>query len=138
MNLEALKISLNKHEGRKNKLYRDTEGHLTGGVGHNFDQPLPEVLIDLILDFDISVAVEELDRVFPSWRTHSEARQTVLVELCFNLGAPRLKEFTKFWFAMQQQNYDEASRQLLDSKWAKQVKGRADTLTRRLREDSLT
>ena len=138
MNLEALKESLKNHEGVKRFPYRDTEEKLTIGVGHLLDAEMPPKLIDLILEFDISVAVEELDRVFPSWRTHSEARQTVLVELCFNLGAPRLKEFTKFWFAMQQQNYDEASRQLLDSKWAKQVKGRADTLTRRLREDSLT
>lgn len=133
MNLEALKISLNKHEGRKNKLYRDTEGHLTGGVGHNFDQPLPEVLIDLILDFDISVAVEELDRVFPSWRTHSANRQNVLVELMFNLGAPTFQKFQKFWYAMGQNDYETAADELLASKWATQVHGRADTLAAILR-----
>ena len=133
MNLEVLKASLNNHEGRKNKLYRDTEGHLTGGVGHNFDEPLPEKLIDLILEFDISVAIEELDRVFPSWRTHSSNRQNVLVELMVNMGAPTLQEFRKFWYAMGQNDYETAANELLSSKWATQVHSRADTLAAILR-----
>ena len=135
MNLDSLKKSLKAHEGVKASLYKDTEGHITGGCGHNFDQPLPDKLIDLILDFDVQVAIEELDRAFPSWRTHSSARQNVLIELMFNLGAPRLGQFIRFWYALEQRNYPVAAQELLSSKWATQVKGRAETLAKRLRED---
>ena len=135
MNLDSLKKSLKAHEGVKASLYKDTEGHITGGCGHNFDQPLPDKLIELILDFDVQVAIEELDRAFPSWRTHSSARQNVLIELMFNLGAPRLGQFIRFWYAMEQRNYPVAAQELLSSKWAAQVKGRAETLAKRLKED---
>lgn len=136
MNLETLKKSLKAHEGVKASLYKDTEGHITGGVGHNFDNPLPEKLIDLILDFDVTVAIEELDRAFPSWRIHSTARQNVLIELMFNLGAPRLGQFTRFWFALSHKDYVTAAKELLQSKWATQVKGRANTLADRLMDDT--
>ena len=135
MNLDSLKKSLKAHEGVKASLYKDTEGHITGGCGHNFDQPLPDKLIELILDFDVQVAIEELDRAFPSWRTHSSARQNVLIELMFNLGAPRLGQFIRFWYALEQRNYPVAAQELLQSKWATQVKGRAETLAKRLLED---
>lgn len=138
VNLDALRESLKAHEGVKTLPYIDTEGHQTVAVGHNLDQPMPAKLVDLILDFDIGLAVEELDRVFPSWRTHSESRQNVFVELCSNLGAPTLSKFVRFWAAMQSKDYVGASQELLASRWASQVHGRADTLARRLREDSLT
>ena len=137
MNLDALKDSLKKHEGVKASLYKDTEGHLTGGVGHNFDQPLPAKLIDLILDFDIQVSIEELDRAFPIWRTVSSNRQSVLLELQFNMGANRLGQFVQFWAAIGRQDWITASAELLKSKWATQVKGRAETLATRLLEDSV-
>ena len=137
MNLDSLKKSLKAHEGVKASLYKDTEGHTTGGCGHNFDQPLPDKLIELILDFDIQVAIEELDRAFPSWRTHSNARQNVLIELMFNLGAPRLGQFIRFWYALEQKNYSVAAQELLLSRWAIQVGKRAVTLANRFREDSL-
>lgn len=135
MNLETLRASLKKHEGVKAKLYRDTEQHLTGGVGHNFDEPLPAKLVDLILDYDISVCIEELDRAFPIWRSVSTARQNVLIELQFNLGATRLGQFVQFWAAVGRQDWITASAELLKSHWATQVKGRADTLAKRFLDD---
>ncbi len=138
MNRDALKASLIAHEGEKPLLYKDTENHTTGAIGHNFDQPMPKKLMELILDFDVGIAVEELDRAFSGWRNHSEARQTVLGELCFAMGAPVLAQFTRFWFAMQQKDYTTASQELLSSKWATQVGQRAETLAKRLREDLLS
>lgn len=137
MNPEALRKSLKLHEGVKNRPYRDSEGLLTVGVGHLLDATMPDKLIDLILDYDIGLAIEELDRAFPIWRTLSTARQNVLIELMFNLGSPRLSKFVRFWAAIGKQDYAQASQELLTSKWADQVKGRAVTLAKRLREDLL-
>jgi len=137
MNLEALKGSLKAHEGVNKLPYRDSLGNETVGCGHLLDAPMPDKLVDLILEFDISVAVEELDRAVPSWRQHSEARQTVLAELAFNLGMPRLGKFNRFWYAMEQKDYVTASQELLNSKWAEQVKARALVLANRLKDDVL-
>lgn len=135
MQLDLLRKSLIAHEGSKSRLYHDTEGNLTGGVGHNFSQPLPQILIDSILDFDIKTAINELDRVFPIWRSLSSPRQNVVIELMFNMGAPKLSEFRNFWVAVGQKDYDQASAELLNSKWAKQVGKRAETLAKRFKED---
>lgn len=138
MNREALKASLTAHEGKRPLAYLDSVGVNTIGVGHSLQRPISDKAIEQILSDDMDLAVSELDRAFGGWRNHSDPRQTVLVELIFNLGAPKLSMFFKFWAAMRIKDYSEAATQLLDSEWAKQVHGRAETLARRLREDSLT
>ena len=46
-----------------------------------------------------------------------------------NLGAPRLSRFKKMHAALQAHDYVTASREMLNSKWAKQVGQRALTLS---------
>lgn len=128
MNIENIVASLIKHEGVKPLPYLDSEGILTIGVGHNLKVPLTKAAMNQILSDDIATAISELDKNFPGWRDHSSARQDVLVELMFNLGTSRLKGFKRMWAALAKRDYLEASAQMLDSKWATQVKGRATTL----------
>ena len=128
MNRDTLKVNLTAAEGKGPTLYTDSEGVPTFGVGHNANRPITEKAIQQILDDDIDTAVSELDRAFAGWRDHSEARQTALVELSFNLGAVRLAGFIQFWTAMRAKDYQGAHDALLDSKWAGQVHGRAQRL----------
>ncbi len=55
--------------------------------------------------------------------------QEVLVEMVFNLGINRFKTFRKMIKAVKQGDYVLASREMLDSRWAKQVGQRAITLS---------
>ena len=48
-------------------------------------------------------------------------RQDAIVELCFNMGLPRLFTFKKMIAALTDQDYTQARIELLDSRWAKQV-----------------
>ena len=48
--------------------------------------------------------------------------------MCFNLGAPRLSKFKKFIAAIDQEQWMEASLEMMDSQWAKQVGPRATRL----------
>jgi lysozyme len=91
---------------------------------------------DVWLIEDVKKAIKELDRAAQGWRNHSETRQNVLIELCFNLGMPRLLGFVKFWSALRSQSYAVAAQELLASKWAKQVGQRAITLAARMETDS--
>ncbi len=66
--------------------------------------------------------------MFPSFDELSPNRQKALIDMMFNLGYTRLGKFIKMRKAIANGDYAEAASQMLDSKWAKQVKGRATTL----------
>ena len=129
-----LAAQLENHEGRRNLCYEDSEGHLTLGVGHLMSEPIPDVVIDLLLLCDMKdKAVGELDRIFPQWTELSETRQLVLADMMFNLGADRFLKFKKFWKAMLDRDYETAAAEMLDSKWANQVGNRAKRLSEMMR-----
>ena len=135
MDLFKLQKQLELHEGYRTHIYTDTVGKLTAGVGRNIsDKPFRPNEIALMLSNDIEEAVAELDRIAPWWRSLDDVRQNVMVDMCFNLGAPRLSGFKKFLAYAQAHRWDAAAAEMLDSLWAKQVKGRAKTLARQFRE----
>jgi len=62
----------------------------------------------------------------------NEPRKTVIIDMVFNMGCSRFNEqaWPKFFKAAMTGNYKEASKQMLDSKWAGQVKTRANILAK--------
>ena len=48
--------------------------------------------------------------------------------MAFNLGVPRLCKFKNMWAAIHEKDFDTAAEEMLDSRWAEQVKGRATEL----------
>ena len=52
-----------------------------------------------------------------------------MIDIAFNLGATRLRGFRRALAAMEAANYKEAATEFLDSRWAKQVGGRALEVT---------
>ena len=129
MNLQELKAQLVRHEGMVLKVYRDSLGIPTIGVGRNLqDVGVTEAEALMLLDHDILGVLDDLDRECPWWRQMSEERQIVLADMCFNLGISRLLGFKNTLAAMQEGRWDDAAKEMLDSKWAKQVGKRAITL----------
>jgi lysozyme len=57
--------------------------------------------------------------------------------MAFNLGMPRLNKFKKMWSAIEDKDYDHAAVEMLDSRWAEQVKGRATRLSDIMRTGEL-
>lgn len=125
MNETRLRASLELHEGISLKPYTDTTGHLSIGIGINLDDGITIQEAYMLLDSRISTAQKELDRYRPGWQRHNDVRQNVLIEMQFNLGAPRLGMFRKMWATLDKQDYNAAAREMLDSKWAGQVGERA-------------
>jgi lysozyme len=58
-----------------------------------------------------------------------EIRQRVIIDMAFNMGVPRLNKFKKMWKAIEEENFEEAKIQMLDSRWASQVGNRAVRLS---------
>lgn len=126
MNRAALSAQLTVDEGKRSRIYLDSVGKWTGGVGRNLsDRPFSEDEIALMLANDIATAERELDRVLPWWRSMTDARQQALCNMCFNLGIDRLLGFKKALTLLQAGRWDAAAAEFMDSKWAKQVGDRA-------------
>ena len=133
--MQKLKEMLIKHEGLKLKPYQCTAGKLTIGVGRNIeDRGISLTTALQMLDEDIEISVAELIKNFPRYITLSENRKMVLIDMCFNLGWPRLRGFKKMFAALEVEDYNEAANQMLDSNWAKQVGQRAKTLEAMMRQ----
>jgi len=130
----ALETMLRLHEGVKDTPYQDSLGHWTVGVGHLMSRPISQAAINQILADDIKEARSELDRVFPEAKTLNRVRQNVLIDMMFCLGANRFLKFKLMLAAIRAQDFDEAAKQMIMSKWAMQVKGRSTRLAFMMKE----
>lgn len=129
---DALRQQLIAHEGLTLTPYVDSVGKITIGVGRNLsDKGITEAEARQFLDADINNAILDCT-VFPWFPDLDPVRQRAVVDLCFNMGLPRLKGFTKMLAAIGRQEWGVAARELLDSHYAEQVGKRARTLARML------
>lgn len=128
-------------EGFSDCRYLDTEGNPTIGYGHKLE-PGSRVLsitrraaYSLLLE-DIEKAEMLLEKALPWAMTLDPVRYGVLVMMTFNMGIGSIKPargllgFTKTLKLIKAGDYIAASAEMLKSKWAKQVKGRASRLAR--------
>lgn len=128
---------LTLHEGRKQKLYKCPAGKWTVGVGHNIeDRGLSDAAIDFILREDIAEATETLRDRVDGFDDLSDVRQAVLIDMCFNLGWPRLAGFRGMFSALAAGNYGLAADEMLDSRWARQVGQRSIRLSEMMRTNT--
>ena len=132
MNDERLLASLRHHEGKRLRAYKDTEGKLTIGYGHNLDaNGIPEWVAEALLDSQLYRYAFDTTRVVPSFHQLTDARQEVLVEMVFNMGVNGLAGFKRTLGYIEAQDWDKASTEMLDSVWATQVGTRAKRLSRK-------
>ena len=77
---------------------------------------------------DVQIVEEELVRAHPCVDRLDSVRQLILIDMAFNMGVPRLCKFKKMCAAVEGEDSPTAAKEMLDSRWAKQVKGRATML----------
>jgi len=138
MNFSKLKKDLIVSEGLRLKPYKDTTGKLTIGVGRNLeDVGIAKEEAFFLLKRDIQHLQNELKKI-PDFSklADSEVRQRVVAEMAFNIGVNRLLKFKKMWAAISFGNWDIAAKEMLNSKWAKQVGNRAYRLAKRMKTGS--
>lgn len=110
MNLARVYARLSIDEDRRKRIYVDTVGKISGGVGRNLtDRGFREDEIDLMLANDVAEAVGECRRLIRGFDALAEARQEVLVNMMFNMGYTRLAGFKKMLAAVQAGNWREAA-----------------------------
>ena len=130
MNLNLLKKQLVADEGRKPRIYQDSVGKWSIGVGRDLsDVGLRDDEIDLMLSNDINNVIEQL-QTSPLWTAiqNDDVRERAIINMGFNLGVRGLLSFRHMVDAIVDQRWDDAAAAMLDSLWAKQVGSRADRL----------
>ena len=94
---------------------------------------LSEERVNSVFDSGVATYVTEAKKVFPNLDTLPEEAQEVIVNMCFNMGAPRLSKFKKFIGGVNAGDWNTAAVEMMDSRWAKQVGVRADRLRDRIK-----
>ena len=128
------------HEGFVSHAYEDStpEKYLTIGYGRLIDERLGGGIsqdeAEYLLNNDIKNCIKILASRIECFESLSETRKIVLINMYFNLGN-RLFKFKNMLFALHAKDYDEVAVQMLDSKWAEQVKGRANELAGMMKTD---
>ena len=142
MNYDKLLESVKKHEGYRNKVYLDTLGKRTVGVGHlcggdfwEDDKEYEEDFLMEILKKDLQQAIRQANSMCEGLKISEDAK-IIIIEMIFQLGGTGVSKFRKMWQALQQDppDYAEASVQMLDSRWAKQTPNRAKEMARLMSE----
>jgi lysozyme len=112
---------LTKHEGRRSKVYFDTVGLPTIGIGRNLaGKGLSEDEIDYLFRNDVNEAFGICSRLCPSFDTLSPNRQAALVDMAF-MGEDTFAGFHQMWAAIEAKDWQKAHDEILDSKWTEDV-----------------
>jgi len=131
---ELVRKMLIRHEGLRLKPYRCSAGKLTIGVGRNIeDNGISEEEAYLMLENDIIEVRDSLEKKYNWFERLNEVRKAVVIDMAFNLGIPRFGAFKKTIALIESEDFEEAGKEMLRSKWAVQVGYRARELAEMMR-----
>lgn len=132
-NPSPIMAQLRRDEGCRLGPYTDTRGNLTIGVGRNLTSVgISSEEAEYLLGNDIYKAIAGINKFLPWAATLDDARHGVLINMAFNMGIGGLMNFEHFLAAMKDRDWPTASKEMLDSKWAQQVRERAQRLSQQI------
>lgn len=118
--LDIIKI----YEGFVSTPYKCPAGFLTIGYGTNIEVGISKAQAECLLLSKLDEIESELSKL--DWYLSlSEVRKMVIIDMCYQLGFAGMLAFKKMIFAIQKEDFDGASKEMLDSRWALQTPLRA-------------
>lgn len=146
---DTLSGMITEHEGHRSKVYRDSKGIPTIGIGFNLQrgdaaQKLSEIGVDIndvlkgkelthqqintLFEDDLHTAIEDARRFLPNFDEQPEMVKNIVTDMSFNLGLTRLSKFNNFRKALIRNDYQTAANEMVDSQWYGQVGNRSKEL----------
>ena len=133
--MEEIKSRIKEHEGFRDTVYSCSMGHATIGYGHLVlpNDPYVEGVtyskddLEKVFDNDFKIAEKSANELLTEIK-HNHIIKGVIIEMCFQLGKPRVMKFKKMWEALRNNNLDKASAEMIDSAWHKQTTKRCEAL----------
>ena len=135
--IEKTQDRIKKHEGYRNTVYKCSEGFRTIGYGHRCfedegwvdDKKYPKEVLEKQFKVDFTAAARSAEKLYEYDINGINPRVlSILTEMVFQLGPAGVGKFKKMLKAITMKDYLEASKQMLDSRWAKQTPKRAENL----------
>ena len=124
--LEAVKLS----EGFRDKVYKDSLGIDTIGYGFAIkDLVLDKDIAETILRRKLDSLIERVNKRFAFVKDLPEAGQDVIYEMCYQMGVSGVSKFKKTLLYLENKEFRMASKEMLDSRWARQTPNRANRLS---------
>tara|TARA_R100001591_G_scaffold29059_1_gene40004 strand:- start:11 stop:439 length:429 start_codon:yes stop_codon:yes gene_type:complete len=140
---DDLKNQIKEHEGYRDTVYLDSLSKKTVGYGHLcvedhwVDGKIYEKeYLEEVFDKDFNIALTDANKILEGKPVNHIARE-VIIELVFNIGMPRTMKFVKCLAALDNEDYEEAGNQILDSLYARQVPYRAGKLAGKMKSAKL-
>ena len=133
--MEEIKSRIKEHEGFRDTVYSDSLGFATIGYGHlvlptdNFVEgtTYPKEMLEEVFDNDFKIAHDSANELLTDIE-HNDIIKGVIIEMCFQLGKPRVMKFKKMWEALKNNDLESASKEMIDSNWHKQTTKRCERL----------
>ena len=139
-------------EGKVLHAYLCSEHHKTVGIGHKVletdaendldiygigadvtdDQRISEGRCYELFQGDIQIAIDGCEKIYNNWEELPQEMQHVLINMCFQLGQGGLGKFKNFKTAIEDYQWQRASEEMMDSRWAGQTPERAERLRDRV------
>lgn len=118
MDMPALVVLLERHEGLRLKPYVDTAGKQTIGIGRNLtDVGISEDEALTMLANDLGEVLSDLE-TFDWWRGLSDRRQAAIADLRFNVGPGGFRLFRKLIHALAVGDWISAAQEIRHSQIA--------------------
>ena len=150
-----VKGMIKRHEGIETKVYPDTEGLLTIGVGFNLHKKgakerivalgldwnsvikgnteLTVEQIEYLFDDDLKTACADAWVVVPNLNEQPKEVKIVVINMAYNLGLTRFCKFENFRQALWVNDYQKAADEMVNSRWYNQVGNRSKELVEIMR-----
>lgn len=122
MDLLKLKQSIIKNEGFESKPYLCPNKKLTIGYGRNLENGITEREAVILLENDLLNLKLELEDKLPVFKKLDNVRRNVLMEMAYNMGVPKLLNFKNTIEFLKKNDFDSASKEMLNSKWHENFK----------------
>ena len=144
MDIQKLKEELTFDEGCEYKLYNDHLVYKTFGIGHlvtkndleyemEIGEEVSEDRVNECFVNDVEKVIEDCLILYDNFYDLPEEVQLIIANMMFNLGRPRLSKFLGMKSGVNNQDWNKAADEMVDSKWYEQVPNRAKRLVERMR-----
>ena len=143
MNLESIKTRIKIHEGFRDTVYEDSLGKATIGYGHlltykdKFEEGIKysKTELEQLFEKDFEIAKDNMEYFCKSNDLDiPDTAKGIIIEMMFQLGVGNVNKFKNMIKALQEQNYQTAGDEMINSKWFSQTKERCQTLADLMRK----
>ncbi len=127
MDMRKIATFLRPEEGLRLKLYADSVGKLSIGLGRNLqDNGISNDEAEYLFANDITQASSDCKEVFPDIGEFTEGQQTALISMMFNLGIGKFRKFKRMIAAVNQRDWEAVRTEMKDSLRYRQIPNRVE------------